>query len=236
MKLVSVNGGQSLENALVEALGPRRGPRILRKIERRTGDAALAPLGEGLMGVAYATAAGNVIKVTVDRSELDASAALMESSHPNIAAVHDVFLVRAGRREAVGVVYRQDVARTLDEARPDLAREIDDFTMEADRLVTDLVERGHPLDEAIAAGMLRLEALLDMHAGEHDEPIMADYAEAVRELAHRGVFTVDLTSTNVGVDERPGPVGVVFDVGQSRVPDAPRIQVLAGARLRALRA
>jgi hypothetical protein len=195
--------------------GPARA--IKGKILARIGEYPVAFLGFGEMGVAYGLPSGKVLKLTEDRTEVEAMAAVRKASHPNLIQVFDAFFAVDDPEDpspiGVGVVVRESVDMTLLEV-PE-AHKIRLVLFE----VVDKAIRETELLLDRCAGMAVFSGLLAA-AGEEltsvERFILDGIQEGISALRSLGVCSVDFGPGNVGlIAGRP----VLFDVGMAKVRD-----------------
>ena len=198
----------------ISGYGRDQAQAVKGKILARIGEKPAVYLGHGEMGVAYGLPSGKVLKLTVDRAEVEAMAALRQAVHPNLVQVFDAFFAvdepGAPMPHGVGVVVRESVDMTLLEV-PEASNI---------RLV---------LFDALANAVRGRDRCADMEAfakriaaaGEDLTSIERFILDGVREgiLALRGlgVCSADFGPGNVGlISGRP----VLFDVGLAVVKGA----------------
>lgn len=216
--------GKTFRRGMRGAFGADAGDAVGQLVALRAGAEPGKYLGSGAKGAVYALGSGRVIKVTMDGGELQTAANLIGVRHPNLSAVHDVFIVSDGQKGA-GIIVRDAVDTTLHSYNKKLAGEVDGVMDEvlaiAQKEVGEEVASIKDIDPKTLAELVEtMVELLREDGCAIDAGMLLDLADAFRALRHYGILGIDFDSKNVGVVKKPSPRPVLFDYGLTISPPA----------------
>jgi hypothetical protein len=237
MKLEVIFDGMSLRQSLFATFGPKTGARMYGRIVERIGEEPdPEELGHGQWGVVWPLPSGRALKVTGDATELPVMQKLTKVSHPNLVKVDAVFVVASGRR-GVGVIVREQVHETFDNAAP--SEVIIDLNMAMDRAddyYRNRMDLGDSDEEAALNSMKWLERSLRMRARSGTaRKLLEGVVAASVKLRELGIYTIDLHEGNIGINDpgTPQARAVVFDIGVASTgkADVPIVRNPSGIRV-----
>lgn len=185
---------------------------LLAWIEGRIGAEVGPPIGSGHHGTAYALSDGRVLKVTGDDNEVKIMAALREMNHPNIARVHDTFILRTLPSNNLSDYPSLTYFIVRDRTGPILGeikeyRDLSDAIHQAG-VATDQNHHGD-LKASMREEIGRFKRKRRTFKGEEGE-VLEGVIAATQALYDAGLYTIDIHPKNMGiVDGRP----VLFDAG-----------------------
>lgn len=188
------------------------------KIVTRLGETPVVYLGHGEMGVAYGLPSGKVLKLTIDKTEVEAMAAMRKASHPNLVQVFDAFFAMDDPGSlsplGVGAIVRESVDMTL--------LEVPEAGIIRLALFAALSKnRGRDRCKDMDAFAAHL-AVVDGEITSVERLVLGGIREGIIELRALGVCSADFGPGNIGlIAGRP----VLFDVGLAEVKDA-KVDVL----------
>lgn len=217
--------GKTFQRGMNGAFGQEAGGAIRKLVELRLGAIPGKLLGSGAKGAAYVFGPSRAVKVTMDGNELQAAANLIGVQHPNLAMVHDVFIVSDGQKGA-GIILRDAVDTTLNKYDRKLAEQLnstmDEVLESTQKAIGDDVGRIQDISPKILAEQvgLMVELLRQDGCDLVEAALLMDLADAFRMLAHYGILGIDFDAMNVGVIKKPSPRLVLFDYGMTQSPPA----------------
>lgn len=228
--------GKTFRRGMRGAFGDEAGDAIGQMIAMRTGQEPGKFLGSGAKGAVYALGPGRALKVTMDGNEVQAAVNLIGARHPNLALVHDAFVVSDSQKGA-GIIVREAIDTTLDRFDKKVAKDLDgimDNVLEsAQGKISADVTRLQDIDPKVVADEVELMIeLLRVDGCEFDQGILLDLADAFRALRHYGILGIDFDSKNIGVIKKPKPRVVIFDYGMTKSPPV-EVEVVSPKSLKA---
>ena len=222
--------GKTFRRGMRGAFGQQDGDAIAQLVALRVGQEPGKYLGSGARGAVYALGGNLALKVTMDGNEIFAARNLVGVQHPNLATVHDVFIVTDGEKGA-GIIVREAIDTTLKKFDPKVAKELDLVMDDAFLSASEKIERDAAsiadIDPKILASEVEgaIEALRGVGCSVKEETLL-DLADAFRELNYLGIVGIDFDSGNIGVIKKPKARVVIFDYGMTKSPPV-QIEVLS---------
>jgi hypothetical protein len=194
-------------------------------------------LGGGSFGVAAEDEAGHVLKLTSDRTEVQAGAVLKGAELPHVVWIAGSWLVRGVRVQPqwsegldlqVGILSMEMVG--TDHHIPDDLNHIVHRVKRTEGAYPDDLIKMKPGTARLFLRHVSVVMEEEIRSAELGQ-IGDDVADGLVELRQRGVYAIDVHRGNVGYDERDN-VYKLFDIGTSSSPAVPKPKIVAPAKVK----